>query len=277
MLTCEAMKGLKVSPYILATLLIALLVTSMQTTKSSMGRGVHAQESAGTDYFYLPVGSPNVSNVSERDYIETINEFQNRFQEKVTAKTGKPFVIPNEWSSPYFAAYAIKKDDFMQVSLWGGTVRAQGMKKVMMAAILCHELGHILAGVPQQTIPGSEWASTEGQSDFYAGSQCLPEYLRDHPELVSLTDIAPQILQMCGDNVDCERTAQTGWDLVNFFQKYSYHEFIPVSLDVHEKPAKELVLNTYPSDQCRLDTFLAGAQCQLGSECRAPTCWLPAQ
>lgn len=271
------MKDLRFLPYILASLLLALLVTMAQTTKDHIrkSRAVNAQENARPDYFYLPVGSANVSSVSEQDYLALVADFQSRYMKAVIDKTGMPLIIPNEWASPYFAAYAIKKDSYLQISLWGGMARAPGFTKAVLAAVLCHELGHILGGAPLQTIPGSEWASIEGQSDFFAAQVCLPEYFRRHPELIPLATIEPQIMQMCGDNVDCERTAQAGWNLVNLFQKYSYREFTPVRLDLREKPAAELILNTYPSDQCRLDTYIEGARCQLGQLCRAPGCWLP--
>ncbi len=274
------MKGLRVFlPYILASLLLAFLVTMAQTTKEHIRRSrpVNAQESARPDYFYLPVGVPYFSSVSEQDYQEVISEFQSQYMQAVIAKTGLPFLIPNEWASPYFAAFAIKRESYMQISLWGGLARAQGVTKPMLAAVLCHELGHILGGEPLQTIPGSDWASTEGQSDFFAAKVCLPEYFHRHPEAVSLTSVDSKILHICGDHVDCERVAQVGFELVKMFQTYSYREFIPVRLDAAEKAATELVRNTYPSDQCRLDTYLEGARCQLGKQCRAPTCWLPAE
>ncbi|MDG0815377.1 hypothetical protein [Bdellovibrio svalbardensis] len=274
------MKGLRAFlPYILASLLLALLVTMAQATKDHIRRSrpVNAQESARSDYFYLPVGSANVSDVSERDYLEVISDFQSHYMQAVIARTGKPLIIPNEWASPYFAAFAMKKESFMQISLWGGMARAPGVTKPMLAAVICHELGHILGGDPLQTIPGSEWASTEGQSDFFAAKVCLPEYLQRHSEAVPLATVNSQVLQICGDHVDCEKVAQIGWDLVNMFQRYSYRKFVPVQLDVEEKAATELILNTYPSDQCRLDTYIEGARCQLGQKCRAPLCWLPAE
>lgn len=241
----------------------------VQSMKPLESRSVRAEESTG--YFYLPAGSANVSNVTEKDYLELITDFQARYGARVLEKTGKPLLIPNEWDSPYFAAFAIPRDTHFQVSLWGGTVRAPGFVKPLIAAILCHEIGHILGGEPLQTIPGSEWASTEGQSDFFAAKTCLPEFFSRHPELIGEVD--PKIQKMCDGNEACQKTAQAGWLLVNLFQKYSYHEYVPVSLDVKAEPAKELIRNSYPSDQCRLDTFIQGALCQSGSQCGAPVCW----
>ncbi|QDK39837.1 hypothetical protein DOE51_16640 [Bdellovibrio sp. NC01] len=273
------MKGFKISPYILASILLMLLFSMMQMTRQSLSKPVHAQEQSQErkDYFYLPVGSANVSNVSEQDYRELITDFQSHYQSAVIQTTGMPLLIPNEWNSPYFTAFAIKRDTYMQVSLWGGMARAPGFTKLQLAAALCHEIGHVIAGEPRQTIPGSDWASTEGNSDFYAARVCLPDYLRRHPELAKTLVINARIQHMCGANESCQQVAQIGFDLVNSFQRYSYREFTPVSLDVRAAAVTELVRNSYPTDQCRLDTFLAGASCQLGQQCHAPTCWLPAQ
>lgn len=268
----------KALPYILATLLLGLLLSMAQTPRvliraKTSARDVHAQDSARSDYFYLPVGSTQVSSLTESDYQGVVQKFMARYFSKVYHQTGLPLIIPNEWSSPYFAAFASKKEGYMQISLWGGMARAPGSNKAILATILCHELGHVLGGEPLQTIPGADWASTEGQSDFYASSVCMPDFFTAHPELAPIP--SPRALELCHENKMCGQVLQAGFETVQFFQAYAYKEIIPVSLDTVASATKELVRNSYPSDQCRLDTYVAGAYCQLGSRCRAPLCWLP--
>ena len=233
------------------------------------------EETARSDYFFLPAGSVNVSSITERDYLEMIWDFQAQFQTAVYSKTRKAVIFSNDWQSPYFGASALRHDAYFQVSLLAGTVRVPEFNKAMMAAVLCHELGHILGGEPLQTVPLSEWASTEGQSDFYAARDCLPKFFQRHPEMMNLSAVDSKIKKRCKGNESCERTAQVGWELINVFQKYSFKTFKPVSLIEHEKPTLELIRNSYPSDQCRVDTYLQGALCQLGRSCDAPACWAP--
>ncbi len=263
----------KLLPFIIASLLLSLLVVMFQSPKALIQRPVNAQDSGRSGYFYLPVGSTQVSTLTHQDYAELIAKFSSYSFIKVYQKTGMALVIPQEWESPYFAAFAQKKEHFMQISLWGGMVRAPGVTKGALAAILCHELGHILGGEPRQTIPGSDWASIEGQSDFYSASECLPRFLKENPGIVTAVD--PQVEKLCKGNVDCARTLQAGVDMIHLLQMYSYREYTPVNILNPEKAASELIRNAYPSDQCRMDSYVQGALCQLGESCRAPVCWLP--
>ena len=239
----------------------------------AQGKIILGNESARSDYFYQPVGATPASALTEADYLELIKFFQTKYLVPVMEKTGKPLIIPNEWSNPYFAGFATEKPTFFQVSLWGGTVRAPGANRGILAAILCHEIGHILGGEPRQTIPGAEWSSSEGQSDYFAAKICLPEALRQSPQVLSIREIDAEVKLLCLSHEVCEATAQIGLELVRFFQKYSYREFYPVQIDTPEKATDVLLRNTYPSDQCRLDTYLQGALAQLQKQTEPPKCW----
>lgn len=268
----------KIIPYILAVALLAGLILIVQTQEPLKGfsssRASFAQEFQGNQgYFHLPPGSANVSSITEEQYRNLVNEFQIKYIMPVFRLTGKPLLIPNEWENPYFAGFAIDRGTHMQVSLWGGTARAPGASLVALAGILCHEVGHILGGTPQQTIPGAEWSSTEGQSDFYAGRDCLPQYLDKHPELIETPD--QEALEVCGGNLLCARTATAGLELVRFFQRFDSESVAQLSVRTPAPAVDTMLLNVYPSPQCRLDSYVQGALCQLGGECRPPACWLP--
>lgn len=267
------MKSKKAFPIIISSLLFALLLTMVQFAKVQTPILVHAQEQARPDYFYLPVGAQDVSTVTEADYREVIGKVLAQNFNPVFQQTGRPLLIPLEWINPYFGAFAQDKGAYMQISMWGGVARAPGASKVVLSTILCHELGHILGGEPRQTIPGADWASAEGQSDFFAATTCLPNLFRAYPDLAP--SVSAEVEQVCAGNVDCGRVLQAGLETVRFFQKYSYRSYEPVSVHVSAKNTETLVRNSYPSDQCRLDSFVSGARCQLGRVCRAPGCWLP--
>lgn len=246
----------------------------VQTQKPLKARSSSASFASDKGYFFLPPGSPGGSEITETQYRGLINEFQIKYSMAVFKFTGKPLVIPHEWDSPYFAGFAIDKGAYMQISLWGGTARAPEATIPALAGILCHELGHILAGAPNQTLSGSEWSSTEGQSDFYAARDCLPEFLKEHPEL--LTTVEPEVLSVCQGHKLCARTAQAGLDLVRFFNRFDPIQIKTLSVLKPASASSHLLVNVYPSNQCRLDTYVQGALCQLEGSCRAPVCWLPA-
>ncbi|ASD62530.1 hypothetical protein [Bdellovibrio bacteriovorus] len=261
----------KYLPYILATLLLVGLIVMVQTQKPLKARTSGASFAQQAGYFFLPPGSAKVSDVTEAQYRALLTDFQVKYIMPVFNSTGRPLLIPAEWENPYFAAFAQNKDTYMQVSLWGGMARAPGASLPVLAGILCHEIGHVIAGEPRQTFTGAEWSSSEGQSDFYAAKDCLPQFLKAHPELVA--DINPQVLALCGGNELCARVAQTGVEMVQFFKRYDSQKSDDVSLWTPAPAAEQLLRNVYPSHQCRLDTYLAGALCQTGGSCSAPACW----
>lgn len=245
----------------------------VQTQKPLQGRSSSVSFAQEAGYFHLPPGSPNVSAVTEDQYRQLIYEFQSKYMMSVYKATGKPLVVSYDWENPFFAGGSMDKGTFLQVILWGGTVRAPGASVPVLAGILCHEIGHTLGEEPRQTFAGAEWSSSEGQSDFFTGRTCLPEFLKSHPELV--TDVSAEALAVCKDHLLCARTAQVGLEMVRFFQRYDSQKTDPVSLLTPAPATKEVLRNVYPPIQCRLDTYVAGAQCQLGGACRPPVCWLP--
>ncbi|UXR64282.1 hypothetical protein EZJ49_14535 [Bdellovibrio bacteriovorus] len=262
-------------PYILAVILLVGLVVMVQTQKPLQGKSSHTSFAQDAGYFYLPPGSANVSGVTEEQYRQLIVDFQSKYMMPVFKTTGKPLLISYDWVNPYFAGGSMDKGTYLQVILWGGTARAPGASLEVLAGILCHEIGHTMGEEPRQTFAGAEWSSSEGQSDFFTGRTCLPEFLSAHPELA--TNISEEALSVCEGNLLCARTAQVGLEMVRFFQKYDSQKSDAVSLLTPAPAAQELLRNVYPSVQCRLDTYLAGARCQLNGTCRPPACWFPHQ
>jgi hypothetical protein len=215
------------------------------------------------DYFYLPVDAVNVGPVS----LEKANQVSSRlflqhFNE-VLAKTTKPLVIQLQWESPYFGGGALQDDSLVYVRIFGGMVRTPEMTEDIYALILCHEIGHMIGGEPYQDIPGAEWTSVEGQADFFAASVCLPRYFKTLEPSLS-ADLIQQRIELAG------------LGFLQLSQKYATSNQEPVSLEkTATEVATELNRHSYPSDQCRLDTFKAGASCLTEATCRAPACWLP--
>lgn len=215
------------------------------------------------DYFSLPVDAANVGPVTlEKANQVSAKLFLQHFNEVLT-KTSKPLVIQLQWESPYFGGGAIQDEHFVYVRIFGGMVRTPEMTEDIYALILCHEIGHMIGGEPYQDIPGAEWTSVEGQADFFAASICLPRYFKTLEPSLS-ADLIQQRIDFAS---------------LGFFQlsqKYATSNQEPVSLEKNAaEVATELNRHSYPSDQCRLDTFKAGASCLTEATCRAPACWLP--
>ncbi len=226
------------------------------------------------NYFELPVDSPEARGLSEIQYYKVLSNFFAQYVNLVQDKTGKPFEVKFDWHNNYFGAFAELRENKYSISLWGGMARAEGMTEEVAYTILCHELGHILGGDPKQTIKYSDWASIEGQSDFFATKRCMPHLLKSIK--MKTSSISSYAKEICKGNKECETIASASYLTNLFFIKWSYKKNIEVSFEkIFIPEAIDLNLNTYPTEQCRLETMLRGAECLVNKNCERPSCWYP--
>jgi len=194
-----------------------------------------------------------------------------------------------DWKNPYFSAWARYEEsgDLYTINFWGGFARLPGMTKRAFALTVCHELGHILAQEPFHTIKDSEMMSAEGQSDFFASSQCLKKYHYNFP-FDSETELSPYAAAKClekfpSDELQqdfCFQSAKAGHDISRPLSQLG-----TTNLPEFETPQTIIVErtlnNSYPDIQCRLDTYLAGAMTSydielnqiVDSQEMRPKCW----
>lgn len=222
-------------------------------------------------YFELKENDPRRSLVTEQMAQEIINDFFSFFE---LQKHPGTLQIEMDWSNPYLSAHAQMRGLTSVVSVWGGFLRAPGMSPMILAATLCHELGHVVGGAPYQTIKGAEF-STEGQSDFYSGLYCLPRFAKAFPRYFSRANGGVQ--KICKDQEDCTAVLSAGLATVQFMQKWSFQAYEPVRLEETAPEIQKYSPNFYPSFQCRLDIFRQAATCLRDQiqTCPPPPCWWP--
>ncbi len=219
---------------------------------------------SAAEYFSIPVDAANVGPVTQANAEKISADLIRLYFVEAFQKTQKPMMIQVLWEMPYFGAGVVEEaGPVIAIKVFGGMIRNPEMTEDILAAVMCHEIGHVIGGAPYQDVIDAEWTSVEGQSDFFAASKCLPRYF--------------QMLQPRLTNVQLKQKielAALGFFLIS--QKYATPDQVSVSL---EKTAPEVAIelnrHSYPSDQCRLDTFKAGAACLTEATCRAPVCWLP--
>lgn len=234
--------------------------------------------------FSLPVGSKHVSSITEEDFYRVPNEIRALYQEEVAA-TGATLVMDLNWKNPYFGAGCNLIDNSFIVMIWGGFARVPGMTLDSLALVACHELGHRLGGIPRQDAPLPEWSSSEGQADYFAASRCLKKYFsrQDSIEAVSKINVDRNVRTRCmaafSDDQDaalCMRIATAAKSFIDVTESLTTEphrvSFSKPDRTIVQTPLK----NNYPSAQCRLDTFLAGALSDESSDLR-PACWFKTQ
>lgn len=226
------------------------------------------------DYFELPPGDPEALGLNESQYYKVLGTFMVEYFQLVKNKTGKDFVVNFDWQNNYFGAFAKDEGGKYSISLWGGMGRAEGMTEELAYFVLCHELGHILGGNPKQTIPGSDWASSEGQSDFFAAKRCMPHLMKKIP--MKKRHASKRTDELCRGNLQCETIASIGKEFINFAKRWSFQNYTEVKLgDLPAEVPRSMLRNVYPSDQCRLETVIQGATCTVNTKCERPVCWYP--
>jgi len=176
-------------------------------------------------------------------------------------------VIMDYWESERLEASARYDIDgrgrVAVITVTGGLARHEEITEGAFALILCHEIGHFLAG-PRAI----GRFSTEGQADYFAASACMRQLIPrisvgDPPEIPQVPDL---VRGRCGGRFETERevgiciqTALAGLALSRYFAQKKNSDS-PRFEAPDPNRAKVLGFGTRTA-QCRLDTYVAAALC----------------
>lgn len=205
------------------------------------------------------------------------------------------------------AASASHDFDKLSVIINTGLLNSIRLTPDSFRMIICHELGHLFGGAPRKNVPpewdgpvgsdGMSLMSSEGQADYYASSACFKRMLtleKQSPK-IDLKRAGPVLKNKCqviakknGTDLEaCLRSALGGLDFLNLVRDF------PISCEHEDKSiAPQIVRNSYPERQCRLDTIINGTLCSevlplslhpfddskntcVSSYALRPKCWFP--
>lgn len=201
-----------------------------------------------------------------------LSEMEELLRPLFTKKNARPLFLSN-WDDAKVNAYAYRQGKFWFIELTGGLIRHPEMTLDALALIVCHEVRHHLGGAPKKRARKTGvllWASSEGQSDYYATSKCLRRFFGPQfkTQLATKKNLPiPQILrQNCSaafleenqQNV-CIRSALAGQTTTDMFAS-----MMSLKKTKFEKPSlnwRKTSDDNHPLPQCRLDTYFAGAVC----------------
>lgn len=216
-------------------------------------------------YFSLPPDAPNISNITHSDYLEIMNAAKEIYFTEA-ATQGKVLEFNDNWENPYFNASAMLIAPMLyEIVVWGGLVRMPEMTHDTLTLVICHELGHVLGGEPLQNIPNSNWASCEGQSDYFSTNKCLTRMLQKLPLKEDLVKIPRPFPTWCKIGAQSDKDVELCLRGVSAIEKFGL--IIKKINDENKTPSvsrndshevDETIINSYPSTQCRVDTYLAG-------------------
>lgn len=245
-------------------MLIALIILFSSLTQASFPPDYPWLESR-LDYYEIGPDENRGSEVDEDNFNLVINRVFKLYEEDAP-KLGRQMKIEiADWQQPYFSAWAIDHgDDLYSINFWGGFARLPDMTIRGFVLTTCHEVGHILGGSPYHLSKHHKNMSSEGQADYFASALCFKAYNQIFPFSL-VRDLDPYAIGKCYEKFqtgvefeECLQVAQAGLDLsrvLAFLGDVHNPLFSTPSLSISETT----LFDSYPTVQCRLDTYLAGA------------------
>lgn len=217
---------------------------------------------------YIPVDAKGINTISEDQFNQVIDSVESVYA-PIVAEYGGKLEIVRKWSDGTVNAYAEQEGNIWKVSMFGGLARHKTITKDGMALVVCHELGHHIGGVPRYA--GDDWASNEGQSDYFATTKCLRRVWQseDNAAAVRGLEIPKFLTDSCTkawpqsqiDRDICVRAGMAGESVAKLFAALSWTSKAP-KFDTPDPKQVTSTNDAHPATQCRLDTYFQGALCE---------------
>lgn len=205
------------------------------------------------------------ANMGQAEFDAIINKVKAIYA-PIIASHGATLTVNHLWTNPTVNANASQSGNTWVVNMYGGLARRPETTSDGFALVVCHELGHHLAGYP---FYGAYWASSEGQSDYFATQACARKVWKDDvSENAHYRDLAPMIAKVkCNaiwrdenDQNMCYRTFLAGKSLGDLLSTLG--NLPTTSFDTFDPNVVTQTATAHPKAQCRLDTYTAGALCR---------------
>lgn len=220
----------------------------------------------------IPVSDKN-SGLTEAQYHSVIDKVE-KIYEPIVKSYGALLKIDRKWESEVVNAgtYRDEGGAHWHMNLYGGFARHPSITEDGLALVICHELGHHIGGAPKKVINGKRfWASTEGQSDYFATLKCLRKVFakEDNIEAISKVKIPDIVKEECEhfptewERALCIRTSLAGLSVASVnadSRKVPVPEF-----EITDPKVVESTYDGHPVPQCRLDTYFQGSVCEIPS------------
>lgn len=221
----------------------------------------------------IPVSAKN-AGLSEAEYHEVINKVEKVYA-PVARLYGARLVMERKWESETVNAGTLRMNGGKKwvVNLYGGFPRHPEITRDGYALVICHEIGHHIGGAPKKLYEhGRIWASTEGQSDYFATLKCLRKVFRNEDNLKAIKDLkVPKFVQD-----ECQKSFPTNWEIALCVRTaMAGLSVAKVNASIRRVDFPELgsvdasvvtsTQNAHPIPQCRLDTYFEGSICSVPS------------
>ncbi len=249
------------------SLLTATALLSMTFTAPTF-----ACDSHGTTGFLpennlsIPVGDKMASDMTEEKFNAIVGRVSGVYA-PIIASLGATLVMNNDWKNTTVNASAQQTGTTWQVNMYGGLARHKLTTDDGFMMVVCHELGHHIGGAPRYD-RNTDWASNEGQADYFAGLKCMRRVVEndDNIAIVAGMKIDAEATKQCqsvyksaSEVALCQRVAMAGKSLGSLLGSLGGNS--NVNFNTPDKKAVKATNDAHPAAQCRLDTYFAGGLC----------------
>jgi hypothetical protein len=216
---------------------------------------------------FISVGDKEAAGLSLQQFNAVIDKVESVYSPIVSTLGGNLEVVRN-WSDGTVNAYAEREGDSWKVSMFGGLARHKTITEDGFALVVCHEIGHHIGGAPKYY--GDDWASNEGQADYFATMKCLRRvWLSDNnEEIVRSMSVPATLKQSCenqwsdaSERAICIRGGMAGDSVSRLFAALRWSQ--PAKFESPDTRVVSRTDDNHPATQCRLDTYFQGALCEI--------------
>ena len=214
--------------------------------------------------------NPEDAQITEAEFNRIVSRIQSQYVGLVTPQGGK-LSVRGDWKNDKIVARASQLFGAWNVEISGGLARRPELTPDGFTLILCHEVGHHLAGFPiSADMPLIKpWSAAEGQADYYATHVCAKRlWSLETEKNATFRALATEAMRtrcdlsyaVTGEQDLCYRTLVAAQSVVYTMAALKGEAELPK----FETPDPNAVPQTsmkHPATQCRMDTSLQGALC----------------
>ncbi len=213
----------------------------------------------------IPVGSLEDKGITQAQFNAVIDTAEKLYGPVIAAQGGK-LQIKRLWDNNTVNASAQRQGKNYVVNMYGGLARHATITQDGFALVVCHEIGHHIGGAPKYG--GNNWASNEGQADYFANLKCLRRMFTESAasgftrkgEDAGPRPACEAAFVSAADRDLCVRGATAGMSVTSLFRALSNETVIP-RYDTPDPKAVARTADGHPASQCRLDTYYSGSLC----------------
>lgn len=218
----------------------------------------------------IPIGSLEDKGMTQAQFNAVIDQAEKLYGPVIAARGGK-LVVKRLWDNGTVNASAQRQGSNYVVNMYGGLARHETITQDGFALVICHEIGHHIGGAPKYG-GGNDWASNEGQSDYFANLKCLrrmfsasgaSNFSRPKGDDPGPVPACEKSFASEADRALCVRGSVAGMSVTSLFRALRNETVIP-RYDTPDQNAVSRTADGHPGTQCRLDTYYSGSVCARG-------------